>query len=207
LVTNHEYFGFELEGNPRFLLGDFTVTHNSTTTGHLLFKLGQIDQRELDKMTKLAQDMGKGSFNYAFFLDTKKAERERGITIDPTAKEFFTDKYHYTIVDCPGHKDFIKNMIVGSSTAEVAILMIPAELGGFEKAIAKGNRANNEVEGQTRQHARLINLSGIKQVICCVNKMDDPSVNFSEARFNEIKDEAVRMLASAGYGGGKLEKF
>jgi elongation factor 1-alpha len=177
----------------------------STTTGHLLFKLGTIDQRELDKMSKLATEMGKGSFNYAFFLDTQKDERARGITIKATTKEFFTPNYHYTIVDAPGHRDFIGNMISGAANAEVAILMIPAEIGGFETSIAKGDRATNEVEGQTRQHARLINLLGIKQVIVCVNKMDDKSVNFSEERFNEIKSEAALMLAQAGYGTGKKE--
>lgn len=196
------------EGKPH--IGVVVVGHvdagKSTTTGHLLFKLGQIGERDLEKMRTLAEQLGKKSFEYAFFLDTQKAERERGITIQATSKEFFTTNYHYTVVDAPGHRDFIGNMIRGSSTAEVAILMIPAELGGFEKAIAKGDRSTNEVEGQTRQHARLINLLGIKQVICCVNKMDDQSVNFSESRFNEIRDEAIHMLAQAGYGGGKKEK-
>ena len=175
----------------------------STTTGHLLFKLGGVDQRELDKLRKTAEDLGKKSFEFAYVMDTQKDERERGITIKSTAKEFFTEKYHYTIVDCPGHKDYLGNMISGSSTTEAALLMLPA--AGFETAIAKGDE-NGKLEGQTRQHARLLNFTGIKQVIVCINKMDDPTINFSEARFNEIRDEALHMLVQAGYGVGKSEK-
>ena len=178
----------------------------STTTGHLLFKLGGIDKRDLEKMEKVAQEMGKQSFTFAFFLDTEAEERKRGITIKARTKEFFTNNFHYTVTDAPGHRDFIGNMISGASNAEVAILMIPAELGGFETAIAKADHDTKQVEGQTRQHANLINLLGIKQVIVCVNKMDDASVNYSEARFNEIKSEAARMLAQAGYGTGKKEQ-
>jgi len=176
----------------------------STTTGHLLFKLGGYDQRTLDKLTKEAADNGKKGFEFAYVMDTEKAERERGVTIKSTSKEFFTPNYHYTIVDCPGHKDYIGNMISGSSTAEVAMLMFPASKGAFETAIAKGDEEGVH-EGQTRQHARLLNISGIKQVICCVNKIDDVPAAEAAARFNEIKDEAARMLAQAGYGGGKVE--
>lgn len=174
----------------------------STTTGHLLFKLGNVDQRELDKLRKTAEDLGKKTFEFAYVMDTQKDERERGITIKSTAKEFFTSKYHYTIVDCPGHKDYLGNMISGSSTTEAALLMLPA--AGFETAIAKGDD-NGKLEGQTRQHARLLNFTGIKQLIVCINKMDDPNINFSESRFNEIRDEAIHMLVQAGYGTGKNE--
>lgn len=180
----------------------------STLTGHLLYKFGGIDDRALAKLKQEAAINGKAGFEFAYATDTQDDERKRGITIKATAREFFT-KYHYTIVDCPGHSLFISNMIKGSNTAEAAILMFPAEKGGFEKAIATG--ADGGSEGQTRQHACLINLSGIKQVICLINKMDDPSVNFSEERFNEIKAEAASMLVDAGYGGAgksavKLQK-
>lgn len=185
-------------------LGVCVVGHvdagKSTTTGHLLLKLGEFDQRELDKYRKIAEEKGKKSFEFAFVMDTTEDEREHGVTKKASAKKFLTPNYYYTIVDCPGHKDYIGNMITGSSTAQVAMLMFPAELGGFEKSIASGEDGG-EI-GLTRQHAKLINLSGIKQVICCINKMD--SVDFSESRFNEIKDEASRMLAQAGYGGGKV---
>merc|ERR1712100_237215 len=99
----------------------------STTTGHLLFELGGISEREMEKLKEKAAQLGKSSF---------------------------TDKYHCTIIDAPGHRDFIKNMISGAGQADVALLMVPADKGGFEKAVAKGNRATGEIEGQTRQHSR-----------------------------------------------------
>merc|ERR1711966_128341 len=145
----------------------------STTTGHLLFELGGISEREMEKLKEKAAQLGKSSFSFAFYLDTQKDERERGVTISCTTKEFFTDKYHYTIIDAPGHRDFIKNMISGAGQADVALLMVPADKGGFEKAVAKGNRATGEIEGQTRQHSRLINLLGVEKVIVGVNKMDN----------------------------------
>merc|ERR1712167_44251 len=144
----------------------------STTTGHLLFELGGISEREMEKLKEKAAQLGKSSFSFAFYLDTQKDERERGVTISCTTKEFFTDKYHYTIIDAPGHRDFIKNMISGAGQADVALLMVPADKGGFEKAVAKGNRATGEIEGQTRQHSRLINLLGVEKVIVGINKED-----------------------------------
>merc|ERR1712188_26828 len=144
----------------------------STTTGHLLFELGGISEREMEKLKEKAAQLGKSSFSFAFYLDTQKDERERGVTISCTTKEFFTDKYHYTIIDAPGHRDFIKNMISGAGQADVALLMVPADKGGFEKAVAKGNRATGEIEGQTRQHSRLINLLGVEKVIVGINKVD-----------------------------------
>ena len=105
-------------------------------------------------------------------MDTKKDESERGVAISCTAKEFFIDWYHYTIIDVPGHRDYVKNMISGASQADVALLMVPADMGGFEKPIAKGNRSTGEVEGQTRQYACLINFLGVEMVIVGINKMD-----------------------------------
>ena len=169
----------------------------STTTGHLIFKLGGISTREMEKLQSEADANGKSSFAFAYYMDKGKAERERGVTIDCTTKEFFTDSYHYTIVDAPGHRDYIKNMISGAGCADVALLLVPAEAGGFETAIAKGNHKNGEVQGQTRQHARLLSLLGVEQIIIGINKMD--SCNWSQSRFEEIKSEMVKMIQQAGY--------
>merc|ERR1712070_771400 len=137
------------------------------------------------------------SFGFAYYLDTCKEERERGVTIQCNTKEFFTEKYHYTIVDAPGHKDYIKNMITGSATADVGLLLVPAEKGGFEAAIAKADAKAGVEEGQTRQHARLLYLLGVDQIIVGVNKMD--ACNWDEGRFNEIKEEFVKMLQLIGF--------
>lgn len=169
----------------------------STTTGHLLFKLGGISDREMEKLQAEADAVGKSSFAFAFYMDKGKEERARGVTIDCATKEFFTDSYHYTIVDAPGHRDYIKNMISGAGCADVALLLVPAERGGFEKAIARGNHKTGEVQGQTRQHARLLNLLGVSQLIVGVNKMD--ACDWSEERFNEIKSEMEKMITAAGY--------
>jgi len=176
----------------------------STTTGHLLFELGGINEREMAKLKEEAEAQGKGSFAFAFYMDTCKEERARGVTIQCRTKEFFTEKYHYSVIDAPGHRDFIKNMISGASQADVALLMVPANKGGFETSIAKGNHKKNEVQGQTRQHARLINLLGIEQVIVGINKMDAPSVKYSETRYNEIKTEVEKMLSKIGFKTKKI---
>lgn len=169
----------------------------STTCGHLIFKQGGIGEREMAKLNETAAEKGKSSFGFAYFLDTCKEERERGVTIQCNTKEFFTENYHYTIVDAPGHKDYIKNMITGSATADVGLLLVPAEKGGFEAAIAKADAKLGVDEGQTRQHARLLYLLGVEQIIVGINKMD--ACGWSEDRFNEIKDEFVKMLQMIGY--------
>jgi len=169
----------------------------STTTGHLIFKLGGISEREMQKLQAEADQQGKSSFAFAYYMDKDKAERERGVTINCTTKEFFTDSYHYTIVDAPGHRDYVKNMITGAGCADVALLLVPAEMGGFESAVAKGDHKTGEVQGQTRQHARLLGLLGIEKLIVGVNKMD--SCDWSEQRFNEIKEEMTKMITQAGF--------
>jgi elongation factor 1-alpha len=170
----------------------------STTTGRLIFELGGIPEREMEKLRAEAKTLGKDSFAFAFYMDKSKEERARGVTIACTTKEFYTDRYHYTIIDAPGHRDFIKNMISGASQADVALLMVPAG-GGFTAAIAKGNHKKGEVQGQTRQHARLINLLGCKQLIVGVNKMDCDTAAYKEARYKEVKDEMQLMLMKVGW--------
>ena len=163
----------------------------STTTGHLIYKCGGIDKRKIAAIEKQANELGKGSFKYAFVMDSLKAERERGITIDISLWKFESPKYIFTIIDAPGHRDFIKNMITGTSQADAAILVIDSTRGGFEGGIAE--------QGQTREHALLAFTLGIKQMIVACNKMDDPTVQYSKERFEEIKSEMTRILTAIGY--------
>lgn len=169
----------------------------STTTGHLIYKCGGIDQRTIEKMEKEAELAGKSSFKYAWVLDKLKAERERGITINICLNKFETPNYHCTIIDAPGHKDFVKNMITGTTQADVAILMISGQAGEFEAGISK--------EGQTKEHALLAFTLGVKQIIVGINKMDHNSVNYSQERYNEIKKEASDFLKKTGYNPEKVE--
>jgi len=170
----------------------------STTTGRLIFELGGISAREVEKLKAEAEKLGKSSFAFAFYMDRQKEERERGVTIACTTKEFFTPSYHYTVIDAPGHRDFIKNMITGASQADVCLLMVPSD-GNFTTAIAKGNAKAGEVQGQTRQHSVLINLLGVKQLLVGVNKMDCDVAGYGEPRYTEIRDEMLHMLKKVGW--------
>merc|ERR1711937_71524 len=123
---------------------------------------------------------------------------ERGVTISCTTKEFFTEKWHYTIIDAPGHRDFIKNMISGAAQADVALVMVPAD-GNFVTAIQRGNHKAGEIQGQTRQHSRLINLLGVKQLIIGVNKMDCDTAGYKKDRYDEISAEMINMLQKVGW--------
>ncbi|CCD63407.1 Elongation factor 1-alpha [Caenorhabditis elegans] len=163
----------------------------STTTGHLIYKCGGIDKRTIEKFEKEAQEMGKGSFKYAWVLDKLKAERERGITIDIALWKFETAKYYITIIDAPGHRDFIKNMITGTSQADCAVLVVACGTGEFEAGISKN--------GQTREHALLAQTLGVKQLIVACNKMDSTEPPFSEARFTEITNEVSGFIKKIGY--------
>jgi len=163
----------------------------STSTGHLIYKCGGIDKRTIEKFEKEAQEMGKGSFKYAWVLDKLKAERERGITIDIQLMKFLTKKYDVTIIDAPGHRDFIKNMITGTSQADCAVLIIASSTGEFEAGISKN--------GQTREHALLAYTLGVKQMIVGVNKIDNTEPPYSEKRFTEIKKEVESYVKKVGY--------
>eukprot|EP00759_Apiculatamorpha_spiralis_P058027 PhF_6_TR8940/c0_g1_i1/m.4/K03231/EEF1A; elongation factor 1-alpha len=169
----------------------------STATGHLIYKCGGIDKRTIEKFEKEAAEMGKASFKYAWVLDKLKAERERGITIDIALWKFESPKCVFTIIDAPGHRDFIKNMITGTSQADAAILVIASGTGEFEAGISG--------EGQTREHALLAFTLGVKQMIVAVNKMDDKTVNYQQGRFDEIKDEVGKYLKKVGYNVEKVQ--
>jgi elongation factor 1-alpha len=168
----------------------------STTTGHLIYKCGGIDKRTIEKFEKEANEMGKGAFKYAWVMDKLKAERERGITIDIALWKFETAKYYFTIIDAPGHRDFIKNMITGTSQADAAVLVVASPTGEFEAGIAKN--------GQTREHALLAYTLGVKQMIVLVNKMDEKTVSYSQARYDEISKELASYLKKIGYNPEKV---
>jgi elongation factor 1-alpha len=161
----------------------------STATGHLIYKCGGIDKRTIEKFEKEAAEIGKASFKYAWVLDKLKAERERGITIDIALWKFESPKSVFTIIDAPGHRDFIKNMITGTSQADAAVLVIASGTGEFEAGFSK--------DGQTREHALLAFTLGVKQMVVACNKMD--SINFSQARYDEIVSNVGQYLKKVGY--------
>ncbi|MBZ3869528.1 Elongation factor 1-alpha 1 [Sciurus carolinensis] len=163
----------------------------STTTGHLIYKCGGIHKRTFEKFKKEAAEMGKGLFKYAWVLDKLKAERECGITIDISLWKFETSKYYVTIIDAPGHRDFIKNMITGTSQDDCAVLMVAAGVGEFEAAISKN--------GQTREHTLLAYTLSVKQLIVGVNKMDSTEPPYSQKRYEEIIKEVSTYIKKIGY--------
>src|ERR671926_729058 len=167
----------------------------STIVGHLLVDMGVIDQRTIDSFAKESEETGKGdTFKYAWVLDSIKDERERGITIDLAFQKFETSKYFYTLIDAPGHRDFIKNMITGASEADVAILVVSVKPGETEAATEPG--------GQAREHAFLARTLGVGQIVVALNKMDD--VGYAEARYKEVKDIVEKMLKMVGYNTSKV---
>jgi elongation factor 1-alpha len=167
----------------------------STIVGHLMVDLGVIDQRTIEQFAKESEATGKGdTFKYAWVLDSIKDERDRGITIDLAFQKFETSKFFFTLIDAPGHRDFIKNMITGASEADVAILVISTKPGETEAATEPG--------GQAREHAFLCRTLGVGQVVVALNKMDDS--NYSEARYNEVKGIAEKMLKMVGYNTSKV---
>jgi elongation factor 1-alpha len=167
----------------------------STTVGHLLVDLGVIDQRTIDTFAKESEATGKGdTFKYAWVLDSIKDERDRGITIDLAFQKFETPKFFYTLIDAPGHRDFIKNMITGASEADAAILVVSVKPGETEAATEPG--------GQAREHAFLSRTLGVGQIVVALNKMDD--AGYTEARFKEVKEIVEKMLKMVGYNTSKV---
>ena len=165
----------------------------STTMGHLLMDLGLVDERTIAAHAAESEKTGKGdTFKYAWVMDNIKDERERGITIDLAFQKFESAKYFFTLIDAPGHRDFIKNMITGASEADCAVLVLSAKEGETDTAVAPG--------GQAREHAFLLRTLGVGQLIVAINKMDDS--NYSEQAFKVAKDKAEKLIKSVGY---KLE--
>ncbi|HEY4823342.1 MAG TPA: translation elongation factor EF-1 subunit alpha [Candidatus Bathyarchaeia archaeon] len=169
----------------------------STLTGHLLFEAGYIDQKTIDAYAKESEKTGAGdTFKFAWVLDTIKEERERGVTIDLSFQKFETQKNFYTIIDAPGHRDFIKNMITGASQADVSILVVSGKKGEFEVAVGPG--------GQAREHAYLARTLGVKQMVVAINKMDDQTVKYEEERYKECRKVLEGLLKTVGYDVSKI---
>ncbi|KIW41550.1 translation elongation factor Tu [Exophiala oligosperma] len=159
----------------------------STLMGRLLFDLKAVDQRTMDKYRKEAETIGKGSFAFAWVLDQGTEERARGVTIDIATNKFETEKTSFTILDAPGHRDFVPNMIAGASQADFAVLVIDASTGNFESGL----------RGQTKEHALLVRSIGVQRIIVAVNKMD--VADWSQARFEEIRQQMSGFLTSTGF--------
>ena len=160
----------------------------STLVGRMLFDSGAIREDQLRKLKEIAKEKGKETFEFAFVMDIAKEERERGVTIDIMHRRFDTKKYYFTIIDCPGHRDFVKNMITGTSEADGAVLVVSAKEG---------------VQEQTKEHAYLAKVLGVPQMIVAINKMD--TVNYDEKRFKEVKQEVEKLLSGIGYKVGDMQ--
>jgi elongation factor 1-alpha len=161
----------------------------STTMGHLLVATGAVTDREFQEMKKIAKDLNRETFEFAFFMDRLAEERKRGITIDLAFRKFETAHKYFTIIDAPGHADFVKNMITGASQADAAILVFSSREGEFETAIGDN--------GQGREHAFLAKTLGVKNLVVAFNKMD--THNYSKERFESCKEEATKLLKVVGY--------
>jgi elongation factor 1-alpha len=151
----------------------------STLVGRMLLDTGHIEQHIIDKYRKEAETKGKGSFEFAWVMDGLKEERERGLTIDVAHKRFNTKNYYFTIIDAPGHRDFVKNMITGTSQADAAVLVVAAPEG---------------VMAQTREHVFLSKTLGVNQLVIAINKMDATQPEYSEDRYNEVKEEVTTRV-------------
>jgi len=169
----------------------------STLVGNLLLNRGFIDEKTLKEAEEAAKKLGKEADKLAFLLDKMKEERERGITISLSFMKFETRKYFFTIIDAPGHRDFVKNMITGASQADAAILVVSARRGEFE--------AGMSLEGQTREHIILAKTMGINQVIVAVNKMDATETPYDEKRFKEIVDTVSKFMKTFGFDMSKVK--
>lgn len=156
----------------------------STTVGRLMFDSGNVPEQAMRKLKEKAAELGKSGFEFAFVMDGLKEEQERGVTIDLAHKKFESEKYDFTIIDAPGHRDFVKNMITGASQADAAVLVVAA---------------NDGINAQTKEHIFLSRTLGVEQLIVGINKMDISGVDYKEERFNKVKEEVTTLAKSVGY--------
>lgn len=163
----------------------------STMGGHILYLTGMVDKRTLEKFEREAKEMNRESWYLSWALDTDDKERAKGKTVDVGRAYFETDKRRFTILDAPGHKNYVPNMISGASQADVGVLVISARKGEFETGFEKG--------GQTREHAILAKTAGVKRLIVVVNKMDDPTVKWDQGRYDEIIGKLSPFLKQCGW--------
>ena len=158
----------------------------STLVGRPLFEHGEIPAHIIEEFKKQSEEKGKATFEFAWVMDRYKEERERGVTIDLSHRKFETDKYYFTLIDAPGHRDFVKNMITGTSQADAAMLVV-------------SSRDGEGVMAQTREHAFLARTLGVQQLIVLVNKMDATQPPYSQARYEAVKKDIETLLKSIGY--------
>ncbi|KAI9145390.1 P-loop containing nucleoside triphosphate hydrolase protein [Paraphysoderma sedebokerense] len=163
----------------------------STMGGHILYVTGMVDKRTLEKFEREAKEANRESWYLSWALDTNKEERAKGKTVEVGKAHFETDKRKYTILDAPGHKNYVPNMIGGAAQADIAVLVISARKGEFETGFEKG--------GQTREHAMLVKTAGIRKLVVVINKMDDPTVGWSAERYNECVSKLTPFLKQVGY--------
>ncbi|XP_005307637.1 eukaryotic peptide chain release factor GTP-binding subunit ERF3A isoform X2 [Trachemys scripta elegans] len=163
----------------------------STIGGQIMYLTGMVDKRTLEKYEREAKEKNRETWYLSWALDTNQEERDKGKTVEVGRAYFETEKKHFTILDAPGHKSFVPNMIGGASQADLAVLVISARKGEFETGFEKG--------GQTREHAMLAKTAGVKHLIVLINKMDDPTVNWSNERYEECKEKLVPFLKKVGF--------
>ncbi|MEM4295493.1 MAG: translation elongation factor EF-1 subunit alpha [Candidatus Anstonellales archaeon] len=159
----------------------------STTVGRILYDSGKIDEQTIKKLREEAEKLGKATFEFAYLMDRLKQERERGVTIEISHQDFETPKYYFTIIDAPGHRDFVKNMITGASQADAAVLVVSGKDG---------------VQPQTKEHAFLAKVLGINQLIVLISKID--AVNYDKVTFEKVKAEVQNLLKGIGYQVDKI---
>jgi len=192
-----------VEGDPREHINIVFIGHvdagKSTLSGNILYLTDNVDKRTIERYEREAKDLNRESWFLAFIMDTNEEERAKGKTVEVGRAHFETDLKRYTILDAPGHKNYVPNMIMGASQADVGVLVISARKGEFETGFDRG--------GQTREHAMLAKTLGVSYLIVVINKMDDPTVKWEKSRFDECVVKLKPFLKSCGFFIKKEVKF